>query len=424
MRKTSFFIIISCLLVAGVFYGVEESALLASHYWISGALIVLGMALLVSQLAVNREWGVSGLAGIVCLGDVLASSVISGTADWSGIALLTAGVGLLLIEARVLPGHGVSAFAGLVAIFFGVYSVFAVTAGMVFAIALAAIVSAMSFIALLAYLPKSAAWREMSMKIPVSMGRVSTSAIAGNAQVSNKAVGHVAVRTVTKSQDKVAEESAAYSAAPRKSGRAMSGAQILENMRKRLQDLQASAVPIVAEQLSLERALSAARARMAQLDASARQAVSQGRDDLARDLLMQKDACQARVDDLSFRLGAAAEKANAARQRIDEFNLELKTTERRASDAQVREQLGALTAEIRSQIEEGTQVIEHFEEAADAACAEADIYQSHTVSDKASELAERKRRAARALADLKMELRRNPQSSHQNRQSIRRDRKD
>ena len=189
---------------------------------------------------------------------------------------------------------------------------------------------------------------------------------------------------------------------------------IIDNMKKKLADLKASAVPVIANQYRIERMLETEQTKLSQLDSDARNSVLQNQDELAGNLLLQKEACQARVDDLANQLLAARQHASDAKQQIEIFQEELQTAEDRTRNAQMRYQLATMRAQvqkfaIRPSLDEDMRAIERIEERAEQAHAESmamgdiaamnDNAKIHEVRQQA-----RKVRADAALAELKAEM--------------------
>jgi phage shock protein A len=195
---------------------------------------------------------------------------------------------------------------------------------------------------------------------------------------------------------------------------AIIGPYVVENMKKKLADLKTSAVPVIANQYRIERMLETERKKLAQLDDDARQAVRQNDDALASDILLQRETCQTRVDDLQAQLTAAQQHAEEAKQQIELFQEELKEAADRARNAQMRFQLATMRQQVqkfamRPSLDEDMKVLERMEERADQAYAEAEaLGDIAAIGDdlKARQVrqAARKHRAEEALAELKAEM--------------------
>lgn len=195
---------------------------------------------------------------------------------------------------------------------------------------------------------------------------------------------------------------------------AVIGPFIVDNMKKKLTDLKASAVPVIANQYRIERMLEAEEKKLRELDEDARQAVLENEDDLAGNLLLQKESAQTRVDDLKAQLDAARQHAVEAKQQIEMFQEELRTAEDRARNAQMRYQLATMRAQVQKfsitpSLDEDMRALERIEERADQAYAESQAMGDiSAIGDEAKlrqvRQAARKRRAESALADLKAEM--------------------
>jgi phage shock protein A len=195
---------------------------------------------------------------------------------------------------------------------------------------------------------------------------------------------------------------------------AVIGPYVIETMRKKLNDLKTSAVPVIANQYRIERMLEAEQKKLAQLDDDARQAVLQNEDDLASNILLQKESCQARVDDLTAQLEAARTHAAEAKQQIELFQDELQEAADRARNAQMRYQLATMRQQVQKfsmkpSLDDDMKALERLEERADQAYADSEAMADiSALSDDAKlrqvRQAARKNRAQSALSDLKAEM--------------------
>jgi len=189
---------------------------------------------------------------------------------------------------------------------------------------------------------------------------------------------------------------------------------VIDNMKKKLADLKASAVPVIANQYRIERMLSAEQQKLQQLDDDSRQAVLQNEDDLAGNLLLQKEACQQRLDDLNSQLAAAQQHAEDAKQQIEVFQEELQTASDRTRNAQMRYQLATMRTQVQKfavkpSLDDDMKAIERMEEQADQAYAESQAMGDISALGDEGKLrqvrqAARKARADAALAELKAEM--------------------
>jgi phage shock protein A len=195
---------------------------------------------------------------------------------------------------------------------------------------------------------------------------------------------------------------------------ALIGPYVVDNMRKKLTDLKASAVPVIANQYRIERMLDAEEKKLAEFDDDARQAVLQNEDELAGNLLLQKESSQTRVEDLRSQLAAARQHAAEAKQQIEIFQSELQTAADRARNAQMRYQLATMRAQVQKfaitpALDDDMRALERMEERADQVYAESQAMGDVAAIGDEMKLrqvrqAARQQRADRALADLKAEM--------------------
>lgn len=192
------------------------------------------------------------------------------------------------------------------------------------------------------------------------------------------------------------------------------GPYVVDTMKKKLADLKASAVPVIANQYRIERMLEMEEKKLAQLDSDSRQAVLQNEDELAGNLLLQKEASQARADDLKTQLGAARQHAVEAKHQIEIFEEELQEASDRARNAQMRHQLGTMRAQVQKfavkpSLDDDMRAIERMENQAEQALAESQALGDIVAMGDDAKLhqlrqAARKQRADAALAELKAEM--------------------
>lgn len=192
------------------------------------------------------------------------------------------------------------------------------------------------------------------------------------------------------------------------------GPYVVDNMKKKLADLKASAVPVIANQYRIERMLEQEEKALAQYDSDARAAVLQNNDEVAGELLLQREASQARVDDLKTQLAAARQHAEEAKQQIEMFEDELQEASDRARNAQMRHQLATMRAQVqkfavRPSLDDDMRAIERMEEQADQAYAESQALGDIAAMGNEAKVhqvrqAARKQRADAALAELKAEM--------------------
>ena len=137
--------------------------------WVTLALMLAGMMLLISQLMSLSPWGLSGMAGVFCLGAVVASYSLAEALAWTAAFLLIAGIGLLLVESRMLAGYAISGIAGLACLFLGLYSMLAVS-GAIYAILASALITILAAIAFLVHLPQNPKWQAIGRRLQITVG--------------------------------------------------------------------------------------------------------------------------------------------------------------------------------------------------------------------------------------------------------------
>lgn len=192
------------------------------------------------------------------------------------------------------------------------------------------------------------------------------------------------------------------------------GPYVIDSMKKKLVDLKTSAVPVIANQYRIERMLDAEQKKFDELDGDSRQAVLQNEDELAGNLLLQKESSQARLDDLKSQLEAARRHAVEAKQQIEMFQEELQTAADRERNAQMRYQLATMRAQVQKfaanpSLDDDMRALERIEERADHAYAEAEaLTDIAAIGDQAKlhqvRQAARKQRAEQALSQLKADM--------------------
>jgi phage shock protein A len=195
---------------------------------------------------------------------------------------------------------------------------------------------------------------------------------------------------------------------------AVIGPYVIDSMKKKLVDLKTSAVPVIANQYRIERMLEIEEKKLAELDGDARAAVTQNEDELAGDLLLQKESCQSRIDDLKSQLEAARQHAVEAKASIENFEEELKEAGDRARNAQMRYQLATMRAQVQKfsmkpSLDDDMRALERIEEQADKAYAESQAMgdisaMGEDVKRQQVRQTARKMRAQAALDELKAEM--------------------
>ncbi len=136
--------------------------------WVTPALILIGMMLIIAELVSIGSWGATGTAGVACLGVVVGSSVLAGVAATLGIVLLLAGTALMLVESRVLPRRGISALAGLACLFMGLFwTLGGASVGLAYAASVSALFTVLAAVAFLVHLPTNPSWAVAGRRVEV-----------------------------------------------------------------------------------------------------------------------------------------------------------------------------------------------------------------------------------------------------------------
>jgi phage shock protein A len=147
----------------------------------------------------------------------------------------------------------------------------------------------------------------------------------------------------------------------------------VEQTRQRLAELRAPAVRVIAAEYQVERALVAAREKLARVDVEAQGAEGQKWDEL----LAKRRVCEAHVGEIEARLADARRDAAEARQQIEMLKDAISQAADRAREARVHYQLATVKARLEqlaadSAFEKGLLEIEGMERKALSAQAEAE----------------------------------------------------
>ena len=134
--------------------------------WLTLALMLTGMMLLISQLMSLSPWGWSGTVAVFCLGTVVASYSIAGALAWSAALLLIAGIGLLILESRVFAGYAISGIIGLGCLFLGLYLMLAAW-GILYAVLASTLTTVLAAIAFLVHLPQNPRWQMIGRRLQI-----------------------------------------------------------------------------------------------------------------------------------------------------------------------------------------------------------------------------------------------------------------
>ncbi len=145
--------------------------------WVTASLVVIGMALIISEIVSIGSWGLTGISGTLCLGAVTGAGLVTG-AGWMGAALLLVGLVLMMVESKVLPGRVVPGIAGLSCLFLGLYGLLAAgTVGTIYAASLSAVFALLAAVAFIVHLPTNPAWRVAGRQVHMSEKRSAVGAL-------------------------------------------------------------------------------------------------------------------------------------------------------------------------------------------------------------------------------------------------------
>jgi membrane-bound ClpP family serine protease len=173
--------------------------------WLTLALMLTGMTLLISQLMSLSPWGWSGTAAVFCLGAVVASYSIAGALAWTAALLLIAGIGLLIVESRVFAGYGISGMIGLGCLFLGLYTMLAAW-GILYASLASAMMTILAAIAFLVHLPQNPKWQMIGRRLQITIAHPAAveqgcAEITGTGKAQIKRTTHVRPTAEEKSED-------------------------------------------------------------------------------------------------------------------------------------------------------------------------------------------------------------------------------
>ncbi|HEY3297849.1 MAG TPA: PspA/IM30 family protein [Armatimonadota bacterium] len=410
MRKTAPLILIACALAISAFYALEMDPGLTQSPAVTALLLFAGSVLILSRIAMGDAWRIAGAAGMTCVGLAVASQVLFRNAEWTGTLIFIGGMALLVIEARVIPGRGISAFAGTAGVFAGTYIILVDTFAVAYAILASSLIAMMSFITLLAYISTSPRWREMSRTLKVSVGRSQISNVATSQSVSVAARTSSGSHSVRKNRSK---STAAFGHTGFETDK-----DVLERMNRKCAELRLSSIPIMASHLKAERSLAAAKSRLEQIETEARKAAVEGRDDLAKTLLMQLEVYEGHIDRLMEQCIPARHEADSVRLEIENLRKEIKAACRKVKDPEIASRLAALIFDADGLAAEAREVADSMDSLADTALIESGAFGTRMLDDRAAELEARNKRADEALSKLKQELRQSTLETETNQQIV------
>ncbi|MGO8671875.1 MAG: NfeD family protein [Capsulimonadaceae bacterium] len=134
--------------------------------WATILLLVIGLVLVIMEMATWHSWGIAGAIGAVVVATIFAAHIAVGHGSWVGVILFVAGLIFLLFETHILPGHGVSALVGLALITFGMYfALGGAEHGGLMTVGTALLTTAGVTIAFFVYLPRSRVWKKIGQPL-------------------------------------------------------------------------------------------------------------------------------------------------------------------------------------------------------------------------------------------------------------------
>jgi len=98
----------------------EELVRFLTHPILSGILLTVGVLGIIFELKMPG-WGISGTVGLVCLALFFGGRHLSGLAPWTDLLLFLVGFFLLALEIFVIPGFGLTGIAGILCMLAGLY---------------------------------------------------------------------------------------------------------------------------------------------------------------------------------------------------------------------------------------------------------------------------------------------------------------
>ena len=144
----------------------NAAALWITQPWATVLLLVLGLALVLTEIVTLHTWGLAGIAGGVLVALIFAAYITVGAATGVGILLFLGGCALLLLETHVLPGHGWPAFLGLCLVFVGLfYALGGTQAGALYPAATALLATLAVLVGFFLYLPRSGVWKRLGQPL-------------------------------------------------------------------------------------------------------------------------------------------------------------------------------------------------------------------------------------------------------------------
>lgn len=358
-------------------------------------LLIGGMALLICGTATNDRS--IGSMGLICLIAVPATHIVHGIGSELGMVLLLAGTGLLFAEARLFPGHGICAAGGLCCIFIGLQQTVGVLeGGGIRGLLVSSTVTGLSFVELLVSIPGNKKWSDLNKRLRTSTGSLVSNRILENSHAETSSEGTAKIERI----------------APQWYGASLE----LDDLQADLKAIKESSLPILAREGKAQRELLSLRDEETRIYAEAMSAASQGRDDLALQILQSRESLLDRIRGVEHGVASAREEARAIRRDIEFFRNRLRMAESRSSE---REKIREMIAETGLLSARDLHSRQQIDKMAEGICTD-DLTQTRRIDVSASD--EHKKRAASALAALKDELRRRELPSDDAQQNIQLDR--
>ena len=153
----------------------EQFALWLIQPWVTILFLVVGLALLIWEIATWHTWGLAAIAGGVIVTMILLANIVAGSGTWVGGVLILAGIALLLFETHFAPGHFIPSAIGMCLIFSGGYlALGGAHAGAAYTLGVSTLLTSATVVAFVIYLPKSKVWKKLgqSMRQTASGGYV------------------------------------------------------------------------------------------------------------------------------------------------------------------------------------------------------------------------------------------------------------
>lgn len=137
---------------------VGEYAVFVQHPIFAATAVVVGALFIALESAMGAR-GLAGVFGTILVALVVVPGFILGNASTAGTFLLLAGAGGIILAAKVYRGNALVAVTGVVMVFLGLVCIFtAIHPSLSYAVGVSSVAGAISFVALIGYIPRDAAW--------------------------------------------------------------------------------------------------------------------------------------------------------------------------------------------------------------------------------------------------------------------------